>query len=130
MLLAVAFGASLVAIALSGLGAIERLALAALSVLVGLRAWSRQVRWTGSFIRLERDGTARWRRPDREGERRGRWVGHWQAGPLVALVLEYDEGGRHRRERVALWRDQVGSEDWRRLLILLRHDRRGDGAFG
>lgn len=103
--------------------------LAVVVLLVGVRAWSRQSRWTGAFLRLRRDGTAEWQRPDREGERRGRLVAHWHAGALVALVFEHADG-RPRRERFALWRDQVDPEAWRRLLILLRHDRRGDGAIG
>lgn len=128
-LLVAAVGVAILALALTGLGVIERVALAVLVVLIGARAWSLQSLWTGAFVRLRRDGTAEWRRPHRDAERRGRWIGHWHAGPLVALVFEFDDGGR-RRERIALWRDQVDPEAWRRLLILLRHDRRGDGTIG
>lgn len=121
--------AALVALAASGIGTPGRIMLAAVVLLVGVRAWSRQSRWTGAFLRLRRDGTAEWQRSRREGEQTGRLVAHWHAGPLVALVLASADG-RPRHERLALWRDQVDPEAWRRLLILLRHDRRGDGAIG
>ncbi len=120
--------AAWLALALSGIGSIARIVLAAIVLGTGFRAWSRQARWTGAMVRVWRDGTAEWRCSGESGERRGRLSGHWQAGPLVTLVLEA-EGSARGRERLALWRDQVDPESWRRLLILVRHDRHGDGAI-
>lgn len=128
-LLAGAAAASVTAVSLSGLSMAAQLALGMLVFVIVWRAYRSQSRWTGSRIRLQRDGSLDWRTAGDADEHRGRLVGHWQAGPLVALVMQPD-GEADACVRIALWRDQTDSDSWRRLVILLRHDRRGGGAVG
>jgi hypothetical protein len=118
-----------IAVSVSGLSMTAQLALGVLVLAIVWRAYQSQARWTGSRVRLQRDGSVDWRTPGDPEEHRGRLVGHWQAGPLVALVLQPDREAS-AYVRIALWRDQTDADSWRRLVILLRHDRRGGGAVG
>lgn len=129
MLLTIAAMAALVALVASGLPAVVQVPLALLTLVIVVRAWKAQSCWTGARVRLHRDGSGDWRREGMPCELRGRLIGHWQGGPLVALVLQPD-GSTGGCVRLALWRDQIDPEAWRRLLILLRHDRHGGGALG
>jgi hypothetical protein len=128
-LLASATVAALVAIAISGLPPVLRLALAPLPVVLAWRAWARQHAFTGAVLRIDGEGRAEWRGPSDHGPVSGRLVAHWQAGPVAALVLAA-AGAGSPRARIAIWRDQVDADAWRRLSILLRHQRHGQGAIG
>lgn len=127
-LLSAATLATVVAVAISGVPSGVKLALAVLVALLAGRAWRRQAASAGITIRLSADGCAEWALPGGGPTTRGRLVAHWQAGPVAALVLAAAAAGRPRW-RVAIFRDQVDAEAWRRLAILLRHRRRGDGAI-
>jgi hypothetical protein len=120
--------AAVVAVAISGVPLALKFALAALAVLLAGRAWRRQAATAGITVRLSADGGAEWVSPDAGPTTRGRLVAHWQAGPVATLVLAAAPAGRPRW-RVAIFRDQVDAEAWRRLAILLRHRRRGDDAI-
>ena len=125
--LALATLAALVALVVSGLPALGKLLLVPAALVTAASAWRVQSRWTHAVIHLHRDGAADWLQKDSQQRLDGRLVDHWNAGPLVALVLSPEQGARLR---IAVWRDQVDGDAWRRLLILLRHDRRGGGALG
>lgn len=93
-----------------------------LAVLVAARAWRMQTRLVGGSIRLDADGTLRWR--DAAGaEGRGQLSQHTVLGPLLALEATADAGGQLR---FALWRDMVDADAWRRLRVDLLHRRAAD----
>lgn len=129
VLLTIAALAAVISVLVSGLPIPVQVLLALLTLVIAARAWKSQSRWTGARVRLHRDGSGDWKRAGMPAELRGRLVAHWQGGPLVTLVLQA-EGGIGEHVRLALWRDQIDADAWRRLVILLRHDRHGGGALG
>ncbi len=93
-----------------------------LCALVALRAWRLQTRLVGGSIRLDADGTLRWR--DATGtEGQGQLSQHTVLGPLLALEAIAHPGGR---QRFALWRDMADADAWRRLRVELLHRRAAD----
>lgn len=125
-----AFGVALVlalALAIAGMVAADlplsmQLPGGVIAMLVALRAWRTQNRLVGGSIRLDADGTLRWR--DAAGtDGCGRLSQHTVLGPLLALEAATETGGR---QRFALWRDMVDADGWRRLRVDLLHRHAAD----
>jgi hypothetical protein len=125
-----AFGAALALSVLLAVGAIwladlplpVALVASVLAALFALRGWRMQTRLVGGSIRLDADGTLRWR--DAAGtEGHGRLSQHTVLGPLLALEAIAQPGGRRR---FALWRDMADADAWRRLRVDLLHRRAAD----
>jgi hypothetical protein len=119
-----------IAVAISGLPSPVQVAALPVVAWIAWRAWRRQRGWVGCLLRLHGDGRVEWAAPGSGVVVAGRLVAHWQSGPLAALVLATHEGGDRSVERIAVWRDQIDRDAWRRLSILLRHLRHRDGALG
>ncbi len=120
--LAVTLALAVLAIALAEMPLSIALIAGVLALLVAARAWRIQTRLVGGSIRLDADGTLRWR--DAAGtEGQGRLSQHTVLGPLLALQATAEAGGR---ERFAVWRDMIDADAWRRLRVDLLHRHAAD----
>lgn len=89
--------------------------LALFVLLVAIRAWRDHAQVAGMRLRLSADGTLDWRDPaGKEGQ--GRLASSARVGPLVALAVREASGPTRR---IALWRDMLDADAWRRLQVAL-----------
>jgi hypothetical protein len=117
------FRLGLVALAAAALGAVLMAdlplaiapPLALFVALATLRAW-RSHAWAAALrLRLSADGMLDWR--DAAGaEGQGRLASSARVGPLVALEVREPSG---KQRRIALWRDMLDADAWRRLQVAL-----------
>ncbi len=120
--LAVTLALAVLALALADLPLSIALIAGVLALLVAARAWRQQMRLVGGSIRLDADGTLRWR--DAAGtEGRGQLSRFTVLGPLLALQATAEAGGP---QRFALWRDMADADAWRRLRVDLLHRHAAD----
>lgn len=96
--------------------------------LATLKAWRSHARVAALRLRLAADGMVDWR--DGSGaEGQGRLASSARVGPLVALDVREPSG---KPRRIALWRDMLDADAWRRLQVALARrpsaDSYNDGA--
>ena len=92
------------------------------AVLLAARVWRQHAVLAGTALRLDADGTLRWRNATGT-DSSGRLSQHTLLGPLITLEA-IDEA--RQRTRFALWQDMLDADAWRRLRVDLVHRGKAD----